>query len=99
VCLYIDVAYVLMKRMPTANVPGRYLLHHFQSLEAPVLWFAPVLEQADFLEQRLGLLRVHLQRYMGLLHTFLLANVVGFKEHRNNCLSNCSDRAAHCQEV
>jgi len=66
--------------MPTANMPSIHLLHHFQLLETTALRFSPVLQLTYFLEQRLGLLRVHLQRYMRLLHTFLLGNLVGFKE-------------------
>jgi len=85
--------------MPTAYMPSCYLLHHFQLLGAPVLRFAPVFEQAEFLEQRFGLLRVHLQRYMRSLHTFLLGNLVGFKERADIVMGNCSDRAAQCQVV
>ncbi len=55
-----DPATALVKRMPTAYMPSCYLLHHFLSPEVPILWFVPAFKQAEFPEQRFGLLRVHL---------------------------------------
>ena len=85
--------------MPTANMPSIYLLHNSELLEAPVFRFAPAVKQAESLEQRFRLLRVHLQRYMRSLHTFLLGNGVGSKERADIVMSNCSDSAGQCQVV
>jgi hypothetical protein len=83
--------------MPTAHMPGCNLLHHFLSPEVPILWFAPAFKQAKFPEQRFGLLCVHLQRYMRLLHTFLLESLMGFKERVDILMGNGSYRADKCQ--
>jgi hypothetical protein len=81
-----EVANALMKRMPTANMPCCYFLHYFQLLGDPVLFLAPVLKYAEFLEQRFRLFCIHIQRYMRILHTFLLENFGGIErtEERNS---------------
>jgi hypothetical protein len=86
-----------MKRMPTSNVPGVHPLHDLPLIEAPVLLLASGFNQAYLLQQRFGLFSVCLQRYMRLLHTFLLKNIVGFKEQTEVILSNCSECANQCQ--
>lgn len=75
-----------VKRMPTANVTCCYFLHYFQLFGDPIFLLAPAFKYAEFLEQRFRLFCIHIQRYMRILHTFLLENFGGIQrtEERNS---------------
>ena len=53
-------------------MPCCYFLHYFQLLGDPIFLLAPVFKYAKFLEQRFRLFCIQIQRYMRILHTFLL---------------------------